>query len=420
MAQKTALHNSLKPMSGRLYTILILAFAFLFIGGDSHSQEQGGRLLRFPDIHNGQIAFSYGGDLWIVPASGGVARRITTHPGLELFPKFSPDGKSIAFTAQYDGNFNVYVMPSEGGEPKQLTFLPDPVHDPERMGPNNEVLTWMPDGKSIVFLSRRDTFNPWFGRPFVVSIQGGLPTRLPIDKGGLMSFSPDGKEIAYNPIFRNFRTWKRYRGGMQQQIAFYNFENKHFDKVSDPAGNDSFPMWHGNTVYFDSDRGSDHRMNLQAYDIKTKQIRQLTHFTDFDVNWPSLGDNSIVFENGGYLYVLDLATEKVNKITIYLPGDRDLVRKHWENTSKWVTDYGISPEGNRAVFAARGDVYTVPAKEGSIRNLTQTSGIREKNPVWSPDGRWIAYLSDRSGEDELYLRPQDGMGQEVRMYLFSV
>jgi tricorn protease len=396
--------------------MLCFAAAFLFVMiRTSNSQEQEGRLLRFPDIHNDKIVFSYGGDLWLAPSAGGVARRITTHPGLELFPKFSPDGTKIAFTGQYDGNFNVYVIPSEGGEPRQITFLPDPVQLPERMGPNNEVITWMPDGKTIVFLSRRDTFNGWFGRPFTVSVDGGLPVRLPVDKGGLMSFSPDGNEIAYNRIFRNFRTWKRYRGGMQQQIAFYNFQTHHYEQVADPDGNDSFPMWRGDTVYFDSDRGPEHRMNLQAYDIKTKQIRQLTHFTDFDVNWPSMGPDSIVFENGGYLYVFDLATQKARKITVYVPGDRDLTRKQWEPTSKLITDFDISPEGNRAVFTARGDVYTVPAKEGSVRNLTQTPGIREKNVAWSPDGRWIAYLSDRSGEDELYLMPQDGMGKEVRI-----
>ncbi len=381
----------------------------------SHAQEQEGRLMRFPAISKDAIVFSYAGDLWLVPMTGGTARRITTDPGLELFPRFSPDGKTIAFTGQYDGNFNVYVIPSEGGEPKQLTYLPDSVHMPERMGPNNEILTWMPDGKSIVFLSRRTTFNDWFGQPFTVPVTGGLPVRLPIDKGGVMSFSPDGNEIAYNRIFRNFRTWKRYRGGMQQQIAFYNFKTNHFEEVTDLSGNDSFPMWHGDTVYFDSDRGSDRRMNIWAYDTKTKQMRELTHFTEFDVNWPSLGPDSIVFENGGYLYVFDLATEKAHKITVYLPGDRDLTRPHWTDTSKLVTAFDIAPDGKRAVFTARGDVYTVPAKEGSVRDITQTPGINEMDAVWSPDGRWIAYLSDRSGEYELYLKPQDGVGNEVRI-----
>ena len=182
-----------------------------------------GRLMRFPDIYKDKIVFSYGGDLWLASTSDGVARRITSHPGLELFPKFSPDGKWIAFSGQYDGNFNVYVIPSEGGEPKQLTFLPDAVSMPERMGPNNMVITWFPDSKRILFLSRRDTFNDWFGRLFSVSIDGGLPVRLPLDKGGLTSFSPDGTKIAYNRIFRNFRTWKRYTGGMVPWVWHRNW-----------------------------------------------------------------------------------------------------------------------------------------------------------------------------------------------------
>ncbi|MGD0007650.1 MAG: S41 family peptidase [Terriglobia bacterium] len=374
-----------------------------------------GRLMRFPDIYKDKIVFSYGGDLWLGSTSGGMARRITSHPGLELFPKFSPDGQWIAFSAQYDGNFNVYVIPSEGGEPKQLTFLPDVVSMPERMGPNNMVITWFPDSKRILFLSRRDTFNDWFGRLFSVSIDGGLPERLPLDKGGLTSFSPDGTKIAYNRIFRNFRTWKRYMGGMAQDIAIYDFKNNTYERITDYPGTDTYPMWHGDTIYFGSDRGPEHRMNLYSYSLKTKQTRQLTNFKDYDVNWPSLGPDSIVFENGGFLYVFDLKTEKPRKLTVYLAGDRPLARKHWADVAGLIMGFDISPEGKRAVFAARGDIFTVPAKEGSIRNLTQTPGIHEKNAVWSPDGKWIAYFSDRTGEDELYLMPQDGMGKEIRI-----
>lgn len=365
--------------------------------------------MRFPDIHGDKIAFSYGGDLWLASASGGTARRITSAPGQELFPKFSPDGKWIAFTGQYDGNYNVYVMPSDGGVPRQLTFHPGGGHLNERMGIHNEVITWTPDSRRIVFLSRRDTFNDWFGRLYSVSLEGGLPEALPLDKGGLTSFSADGKEIAYNRIFRNFRTWKRYQGGMAQDISIYNLETRHFETLPHEDWTDTFPMWHGNTIYFDSDRGPEHRLNLYSYDLGTKAIRQLTHFTDFDCNWPSLGSDAIIFENGGYLYVFDLKTEQARKLTIYLPGDEELARPHWVKVSKLITDFDISPDGKRAVFTARGDVFTVPAKEGSIRDLTRTPGIREKYSVWSPDGRWIAYISDRTGEDELYLMPQNGL-----------
>jgi tricorn protease len=394
----------------------LFALAFFGASGTLCAQPMPeGRLMRFPDVYKDQVVFSYAGDLWLVSTPGGVARRVTTHPGLELFPKFSPDGKWIAFTGQYDGNFNVYVMPAEGGDPRQLTFEPDVETMSERMGPNNMVINWFPDSKRILYLSRRDTFNTWFGRLFSVGLDGGLPARLPIPKGGLTSFSADGTKIAYNTIFRNFRTWKRYMGGLAQDIWIYDFKNVTAEQITDYPGTDTYPMWRGDTIYFGSDRGSEKRMNLYAYDLKTKQTRRLTDFKDFDVNWPSLGPDSIVFENGGFLYLLDLKTEKVQKLTVYLPGDRDLARKHWANVSKLITDFDISAEGKRAVFTARGDIFTVPAEKGSIRNLTQSSGVREKDAAWSPDGKWIAYLSDRSGEDELYITPQDGMGKEVRI-----
>jgi tricorn protease len=326
-----------------------------------------------------------------------------------------PDGKWLAFTGQYDGNHNVYIMPAEGGDPRQLTFHPGGDHISERMGIHNQVITWTPDSKRIVFLTRRDTYNDWFGRLYSVSIEGGMPEALPLDKGGLTSFSPDGNSIAYNRIFRNFRTWKRYTGGMAQDIWIYDLKANHIEQMPHTDWTDTFPMWHGDTIYFDSDRGPEHRLNLYSYSLKSHEIKQLTHFSEFDVNWPSLGPDSIVFENGGYLYLFDLDAQKEHKLTIYTPGDRDLARKHWANASKLITDYDISPDGKRAVFTARGDVFTVPAKEGSIRNLTHSPGVREKYSVWSPDGRWVAYMSDRTGEDELYIAPQDGLGQEQRI-----
>ena len=394
----------------------ILAIILLTIATSGFAQTLlEGRLLRFPDVSKDKIAFSYGGDLWLVSREGGTAQRITSDPGQELFAKFSPDGKWIAFTGQYDGNHNVYIMPSEGGDPKQLTFHPGGDHLNERMGIHNEVITWTPDSKRIVFLSRRDTFNDWFGRLYSVGVDGGLPEALPLDKGGLTSYSPDGNSIAYNRIFRNFRTWKRYTGGMAQDIWIYDLKANHIEQMPHTEWTDTFPMWHSDTIYFDSDRGPEHRLNLYSYSVTSHDIKQLTHFTDFDVNWPSLGPDAIAFENGGYLYLFDLNTQKEHKLTIYLPGDRDLARKHWANVSKLITDFDISPDGKRAVFSARGDIFTVPAKEGSIRNLTRTPGIREKYAAWSPDGRWVAYISDRTGEDELYITPQDGLGQEQRI-----
>jgi tricorn protease len=375
-----------------------------------------GRLMRFPDIHGDKIAFYYGGDLWLVPSNGGVARRITTHAGRELFPKFSPDGKWLAFTGQYDGNFNVYVMPAEGGQPKQLTFYQGASDQlRERMGVHNEVVTWYPDSKRILFLSRFDSSNGWTKRPYSVNIDGGTAQPLPVTEGGLASFSADGNKIAYNQIFRNFRTWKRYTGGLAQAISIYDLKNNTVEDLPHTDYTDTFPMWHGNTIYFTSDRGSEHRLNLYSYDISSKQVAQLTHYADFDVMWPSLGGDTIVFENGGCLYRFDIQSQQAKKLTIYLPAERPLTMKRWVSASRSISDFDISPEGKRAVFAARGDVYTVPAKEGSVRNLTRTPGIREKSVAWSPDGRWIAYVSDRSGEDEIYLSPQDGVGAEQQI-----
>jgi tricorn protease len=393
----------------RWLVLLVIACSSLVL-----SQEmQEGRLMRFPDIHKDKVVFVYAGDLWLASTSGGVAHRITSHPGRELFPKFSPDGKWIAFTGQYDGNFNVYVMSSDGGQPKQLTFYQgsaQPLSD--RMGIHDQVVTWTPDSKRIVFLSRRDAQNGWIKRQFTVSADGGLPEPLPMDQGGLASYSADGSKIAYNMIFRNFRTWKRYTGGLAQSITIYDLKNNTSEDIPHTEYTDTFPMWHGNTIFFSSDRGPDHHFNLYSYDLASKQIEQLTHYDNWDLMWPSLGPDAIIFENAGYLYTYDFQSKQPKKLTIYLPGDRTMAMKHWDNVSKLITDFDIAPDGKRAVFAARGDVFTVPAKEGSIRNLTHSPGVREQKVSWSPDGRWIAYISDRTGEDEIYIMPQDGMSND--------
>ncbi len=393
----------------RCLAVIVLLSATLAFS----QQPQEGRLLRFPDVRGDKVAFVYGGDIWLASTSGGAARRVTTHPGRELFPKFSPDGKWLAFTGQYDGNFNVYVMSADGGQPRQLTYYQGAAAQlNDRMGIHNEVINWTPDSKRIVFLSRRDASNGWTKRQFTVSIDGGLPEPLPMDQGGLTSFNSDGTKIAYNRIFRNFRTWKRYTGGLAQDIYIYDIKNNVFEeKIPHTDYTDTFPMWHGNTVYFTSDRGAEHRFNIYSFDLGSKQVEQLTHFTDFDVMWPSLGDTSIIFENGGYLYLFDLTSHQPTKLSITLPGERDLAMKHWTSVSKLITDFDIAPDGKRAVFAARGDVFTVPAKEGATRNLTHSSDSREKQVAWSPDGRWIAYVSDRTGEDEIYITPAGRHGQ---------
>ncbi len=373
------------------------------------------RLLRFPDVHGDTIAFSHGGDLWTVPATGGTARRLTTGDGLELFPRFSPDGKWIAFTGQYDGTTDVYVMPATGGEPRRLTWYPS-TDQSERMGPDNLVLGWTPDGK-ILFRGLRGPIRGFVGEPYVVSPEGGPVERFPLPEAGAISFSPDGKKIAYNRIHRDFRTWKRYKGGMAQDVWVYDLASKAIEKITDWPGTDTQPIWIGGSVYFLSDRDG-WKGNLWKYDVATKATARVTSFTEYDVKWPhggGAGGDAIVFENGGFLHLLDVKSGQSRKVTVALPDDRKLARTRWVKVDDRITDFALAPGGQRAVLTARGDVFTVPAENGNTRNLTRTSGARERNAVWSPDGKWIAYWSDASGEEELFVASQDGRGEPVRV-----
>lgn len=391
---------------------LLTMIAMSFVASNL-SQAEETRILRFPDIHQDRIVFVHAGDLWLVNSEGGIARRLTSDKGLEIFPKFSPDGKWIAFTGQYDGNTDVYVIPAEGGEPKRLTYRPGFENMAERHGYDDMVLDWHPGGDKILFRSWRESYNSWFQNLFLVGKEGGFPERLPLPEAGLTCFSPDGSKLAYNRIFRNFRTWKRYKGGLAQDIWIYDLHDSTVQRITDYEGTDTSPMWHRDGIYFVSDR--DRTANIFCYDLETKETRKITQHADFDVKWPGLGPESIVYENGGYLYVLDLKTETSERIPVQIPDDRILVRPEFIPVEDYISDFGLSPGGKRAVFEARGEVFTVPAEKGNTRNLTNSSGSREKNPTWSPDGKWIAYMSDRSGEDELYLIPQDGSGEETRI-----
>lgn len=386
--------------------------------GTLFSQDEA-RLLRFPAIYGEKIVFTYAGDLYTVASSGGIARKLTNDVGMEMFAKFSPDGKNIAFTGQYDGNTEVYVMPAEGGIPKRLTYTAtldrDDVSD--RMGPNNIVMSWK-DNKTIVYRSRRIGFNDWKGQLFYATVDGGIPEQLPLPRGGWNSFSPDGKNFAYNRIFREFRTWKRYRGGQADDIWVFDFATKKHENITNDSAQDIFPMWTGNKIYFISDRdGRDKnkRLNLYSYDLTIKETKQHTFFTDFDIKFPSLGNDTIVFENGGFIYRFDLKSEKENKVSIQINEDFDIGRGGIIDVSKQVTNFEISSDGNRALFGARGEIFTVPAKYGNTRNLTNTSDVHERNSKWSPDGKWISYISDASGEDEIYIRSQDGLSEPVQL-----
>lgn len=385
-----------------------LLFLFWLFAQPSVAQQET-RLLRFPAIHGNQVVFSYAGDLYTVASNGGVARRLTSGVGYEMFARFSPDGKTLAYTGQYDGNTEVYVMSAEGGVPRRLTYTAtldrDDVSD--RMGPNNIVMTWK-DDTHIVYRSRGIEWNDFKGQLFQVSFDGGLPEELPLPRGGWCSFSSDKKRMAYNRIFREFRTWKRYRGGQADDIWIYDFDAKTTTNITNDPAQDVFPMWKGNSIYFLSDRDENRRMNLYVYDVTARNTRKLTGFTEFDIKFPSLGDSSIVFENGGWIYRFDLLSEQTHKLSILVAEDFAMGRGGLRDVSKEVTNFEISPDGNRALLGARGDIFTIPVKYGNTRNLTATPGVHERNSKWSPDGKWIAYVSDANGEDELWLTPQDG------------
>ncbi|KAA0231731.1 protease [candidate division KSB1 bacterium] len=373
------------------------------------AQEEA-RLLRFPAISDDQIVFTYAGDLYSVATTGGLARKLTNHPGYEMFARFSPDGKSIAFTAQYDGNTEVFLMPSTGGAPQRLTYTAtlgrDDVSD--RMGPNNIVMAWRRDGKSIVFRSRMRSFDAFIGSLFSVSMEGQPPEQIPVPRGGFCSFSPDDKKMAYNRVFREFRTWKKYRGGMADDVWIYDFATKQIENITNNPAQDIIPMWAGNKIYFLSDRDDNKRMNLYSYDLTTKDTKRLTNYSDFDIKFPSAGQNALVYEYAGYIYKFDFATEQSQKVPIQIADDMVSGRNELRSVGSEVTNYEISPDGKRALFGAHGEVFTVPAKYGATRNLTNSAGVHERNSKWSPDGRWIAFISDKTGEDEIYIVNQDG------------
>lgn len=352
------------------------------------------RMFRTPDVSQSQIVFSYGGDIWIVDKQGGTASKLSSPSGAEGFPRFSPDGSKVAFSGNYDGNYDVYVIPNYGGVPTRVTYH----------GMGDRLVDWYPAGDKLLYTSSRESGKQRFAQFYKVDAAGGICEKLPMAYGEYGSLSPDAKQIAFNERSVLNDTWKRYRGGSNGNIWIFDLTTLASTNITNTNAGCELPMWHQDRVYYMSDRGEDQRDNIWMYDIKTKTTTQITNFKDFDIHFPSLGPSEMVYEANGDLYLMDLKTHKSNVVNINVVTDLIAVKPRKQSVSSYIASGGISPDGNRVLFEARGDVFSLPAEEGYIQNLTRTSGAAERFPAWSPDGKYVAYWSDKSGEYELTIR----------------
>ncbi len=363
-------------------------------------------MLRFPDVSASHVAFVYANDIWIVPREGGQATPLATPTGAESAPRFSPDGSTIAFVANYDGDRDLYTLPIAGGPAHRVTHHP-----------GNETLNdWTPKGDKLLFHTPGLAGNRRLDQLFTINASGGMYDKLPVPYGTFGAISPDGRTLAYTPYTRDSRTWKRYRGGWATDIWLYNLKTNAAEKITDWEGTDTQPMWHKKTLYYLSDASPNHRKNIWSYNTKSKQHAQLTSFTDYDCKYPAMGPGpnakgEIVLQNGSQLHLINLANGKATPIEISIPGDRPNLRPEPIDASKHMGASSLSPTGKRLAVEARGDIWSLPATKGATRNLTRTSGVAERQPQWSPDAKWISYISDQTGEYELWVMPTDTSAQ---------
>ena len=371
----------------------------------SAATAQGTRLLRHPAVNGNAVAFEYGGDLWVTTRAGGPARRLTATPDVETDPHFSPDGSHIAFSRTSNGNTDVYVVSAAGGEPTRLTFHPG----------NDRARGWTPDGKRVVFASDRASApQSSYFRMFTVPATGGFEEALPMPRAFTGTHSPDGARVAFEEISTAFipdwyevSMWRHYRGGRVHPISIIDLATNAVEKLPWQNSNDSDPMWIGNTVYFLSDRN--YTRNLFSYNLATKKLEQLTHHDDADIMNASAGSDAIVYEQNGVIHLFDIKTGQSKPLAIDVVGDFPWVRPQFKRVASMIRDASLSPTGVRAAFEARGDIFTVPADKGDWRNLTKSPGAHDRNPVWSPDGAQLAWLSDAKGDDQLMIADQSGL-----------
>jgi tricorn protease len=371
--------------------------ALLLVAAGIASGAQEARFMRYPDIHGSTIVFTYENDLWLASADGGVARRITTSPGVEYAAKFSPDGRWIAFTGTYDGIPSVYLIPAEGGTPERLTYVPG----------NVQTIGWSPDGAKILFRSMYEQVNNRDPGLYYVSRTGSAPERLPLDRGVLCSFSPDGKSMLYARRGAEEYYWKRYKGGQYMDIWRYDFDTKTFTPVSDYVGKNAYPMWIGNLMYFVSDR-TNGIANLYTQDLVSRQVRQVTTYDTVDLMMPSTDGKRIVYLHDGCLHVFDAEGGTSRKLTVEIASDRWTLRDRTIQPKEYIHHADPSNDGKKVVVEARGDLFLSPAEKGLTRNLSNSPGTRELYPAISPDGKWVAFFSDSTGEYQLYMQNAEG------------
>jgi tricorn protease len=380
-------------------------------------------LPRFPQPFGDRIVFVANGNVWSVARSGGTAVRLTSAPGQDMLPRVSPDGKWIAYTEASKAGTDIWVIPAVGGAARRLTFhAATEAGTGGRHGPDNMVVTWTPDSRNVVYLSKRDQWNTWIHNLYEVPVEGGLPTPMPIDSAvGLATFGPDGHTIAYNRVFRDFRTWKRYNGGLAQQVFTYDLNTRELKQLTNWSGTNASPMWYGNRIYYLSDQDAQRRANIWVMDTATRQTREVTHFTDYDIDFPALGGDAIAFQQGGKLYRLDLPGERLEEVPVSIPDDGPRTRPRVADVKSEIraidpaaqVDFALAPNGKRTLFSARGDIFSVPTENGATRNLTNTQGADEDHPAWSPDGRMIAYTTDAGGAQQIAIRAAQGGPEKI-------
>ena len=380
----------------------IAAGLFFTAPGSQAINHEDTRLMSQPAISDSHIAFIYANDLWVAGTDGSNPTRLTVDKGVESGPFFSPDGKLIAFSAEYDGNRDVFLVPVEGGIPKRLTWHPG----------SDMARGFTVDGSSVLFLSQRAVHTRRYAQPFTVPVEGGFPTRLEIPNAWHTCYAPDGSAMVYSPVPDAFRVWKNYRGGTISRLWIFSFDDHSIVEIPKPEGgcNDIYPMWIGESIYFLSDRNGD--FNLFSYDISGKDIKQLTQYDDFPIISATNHGSKIIFEQAGYLHTFDVESGTASRLTVGISTDLPELRPRYVKGDSYIRSAAISPSGARAVFDYRGDIMTLPAEKGDARNITQTAAAHEKYPDWSPDGKSIAYFSDAGGEYAIHIRAQDGKGEE--------